>query len=92
MILRYKTKSGSKYVVPDYSIDQYHSFYDGTIDTTANIYTFNIASFVQGYFKDTQDNIKPELEIYQGTETNNVILKANKSKTPVKFEFTYTKF
>jgi hypothetical protein len=92
LLLRYKTKSGSKYVVPDYSIDTYHSFFDGTADTTANVYNFNIATFVQGYFEDATDNVKPELEIFQISGTSNVILKANNSKTPPKFEFTYTKF
>jgi hypothetical protein len=90
--LRYKTKSGYKYDVPDYNIDQYHIFFDGTIDTTANVYNFNIASFVQGYLEDATGVIKPELELFQGAGTRNVILKANNSKTPVKFELTYTKF
>lgn len=90
--LRYKTKSGYKYDVPDYNIDQYHSFFDGTIDTTANLYKFNIAAFVQGYLEDATGVIKPELELFQGAGTRNVILKANNSKTPVKFELTYTKF
>jgi hypothetical protein len=90
--LRYKTKSGYKYDVPDYNIDQYHIFFDGTIDTTANLYKFNIAAFVQGYLEDATGVIKPELELFQGAGTRNVILKANNSKTPVKFELTYTKF
>ena len=92
LFLRYKTKSGSKYVVPDYNIDTYHSFFDGTVDTTANVYNFNLAAFVQAYLEDATDDIKPELEMFQRTGTQNVILKANNSKTPVKFEFTYTKF
>jgi hypothetical protein len=90
--LRYKTKSGYKYDVPDYNIDQYHSFFDGTIDTTAKAYKFNISAFVQGYLEDATGVIKPELELFQGAGTRNVILKANNSKTPVKFELTYTKF
>jgi hypothetical protein len=92
LLLRYKTKSGSKYVVPDYSIDTYHSFFDGTPDTVANVYNFNIATFVQGYLDDATGNVKPELEIFQVAGTSNVILKANNSKTPAKFVFTYTKF
>jgi hypothetical protein len=92
LVLRYKTKTGNKYIVPDYSIDQYNRFFDGTIDTTASLYRFNIPSFVQGYFEDVTNGIKPELEIYQGAGTSNVILKANGNKTPVKFEFTYTRF
>ncbi len=90
--LRYKSKNGYKYDVPDYNIDQFHSFFDGTIDTINNQYNFNIAAFVQGYLKDATGSLKPELEIYQGSGTKNVIFKANDSKTPVKFQFTYTKF
>jgi hypothetical protein len=90
--LRYKTKNGYKYDVPDYSIDTYNSFFDGTIDSTANVYKFNIPAFVQAYLKDATESVKPELEIYQGSGTRNVIFKANHSKTPVKFELTYTKF
>jgi hypothetical protein len=91
--LRYKDSHGNKYDVPDYSIDVTHSFFNGIIDSTANVYNFNIPSFVQIYLEDAADTIKPELEIFQGTtETKNVILKANNSKTPVKFDFTYTKF
>ena len=90
--LRYKTKSGSKYYVPDYYIDSIPSFFDGRLDSTAQVYNFNIPAFVQAYLEDATGNVKPELEIYQGSGTKNVILKANKSKTPVKFEFTYTKF
>jgi hypothetical protein len=92
LVLRYKTSDGTRYIVPDYSIDDSHSFFDGTLDSTANQYKFNIASFVQGYFKDNVNGILPELELFQGTGTKNVILRANKSKTPVKFEFSYTKF
>jgi hypothetical protein len=92
LVLRYKTKDGSKYVVPDYNIDMYHSFFDGRIDSTANLYKFNIAAFVQSYLDPKNESILPELEIYQGTGTKNVILKANSSKTPVKLEFTYSRF
>jgi hypothetical protein len=93
LVLRYKTESGSKYLVPDFSIEEtYHSFFDGRIDTTAKVYNFNIPAFVQKYLEDATGEIKPELEIYQGAGTWNVILKANNSKTPVKFDFTYTKF
>jgi hypothetical protein len=92
--LRYKTSDGSKYVVPDYGIDpQYHYFFNGTIDTVANVYTFNIPAFVQGYLRDTIANsIRPELELFLGEETKNAILKTSRSKSPVKFDITYTKF
>jgi hypothetical protein len=92
LILRYTTTDGYKYVVPDYNIDMYHDFFNGVIDSTANVYSFNIPGFVQGYLKDATGKIKPELEFFLGNGTQNVILKTSKNKTPVKFEFTYTKF
>ncbi|MEI8226318.1 MAG: DUF4270 family protein [Bacteroidota bacterium] len=97
LVLRYKTKSGSKYDVPDFSIGYsstygYSSFFDGSLDTAGKAYNFNIPAFVQRYLEDATGDIKPELELFQGSGTRNVILKANNSKTPVKFEFTYTKF
>ena len=92
LFLRYKTKSGSKYIVPDYNLDTYHAFFDGTLDTTAHAYNFNIASFVQRYLDDATNDIEPVLDIFQGTGTTDVILRANNNKTPVKFQFTYTKF
>jgi len=92
LFLRYRTKSGPKYIVPDYNIDQYHSFFDGRIDTLSGKYIFNLAGFVQKYLEDATGEIKPELEIFQAGGTENVILKANSSKSPVKFELTYTKF
>jgi len=93
LVLKYKTSSGSKFVVPDWNIEStYQTFFDGKIDTTAKVYNFNIPAFVQAYLEDATDKVKPELYIYQVSGTNNVIMKANKSKTPVKFEFTYTKF
>ncbi len=92
LYLRYKTRSGSKYIVPDYNLDQYADFFDGRIDSTNNVYKFNIAAFAQRYFEDLTDEILPELEVFQFSGTRNVILKANDNTSPVKFEFTYTKF
>lgn len=96
LVLRYKTNTG-KYPVPDYSMgsagaDQSHIFFDGTLDSVARVYNFNIPQFVQLYLEDEVNLVQPELEIYQGSGTRNVIFEANKSKKPVKFEFTYTKF
>jgi hypothetical protein len=95
LYLRYRTASGEKYVVPDYNLDQYHSFFDGSIDSTDLnnvVYNFNIATFVQKYLKDNTGEILPELEVFQASGTSNLILKANNSKRPLKFEFTYTLF
>lgn len=95
--LRYKTSKGTRFDVPDYLMasttsDLNHNFFDGRLDSVANVYKFNIPAFVQAYIEDATGNVKPELEIYQGSGTKNVILKANKNKTPVKFDFAYTKF
>ena len=92
LLLRYRTSDGTKYVVPDYSIDTYHTFFDGYLNLTDSVYNFNIATFVQGYLRDNTGDLFPEVEVFQASGTQNVILKANKSKTPPKFEFTYTKF
>jgi hypothetical protein len=92
LLLRYRTKSGIKYYVPDYGVDTYHYFFNGSIDTTAHVYNFNIPAFVQGYLEDATGEVLPELEIFQTSGLHNVILKANKNNTPVKFLFTYTKF
>jgi hypothetical protein len=95
--LRYKVKGGTRYDVPDYTmaastIDPTHHFFDGTLDSVANVYNFNIPSFVQSYLKDATGNVEPEVEIFQNSGILNVVFGANKNKTPVKFELTYTKF
>jgi len=92
LIMRYRTTTGDYYLIPDFSIDSYSSFYDGKIDTVANEYKFNIAKFVQQYLKDETGTILPEIDIFQSSEAKNVILKTNKAKKPVRFDFTYTKF
>jgi len=93
LLLLYRDNEGLRYPVPDYSFDTYHTFFDGSLDSTANEYSFNIPAFIQRYLDDLTGEIKPELEIFQGTSSaNNVILKANGSKTPVKLEVTYTEF
>jgi len=94
--LRYKSSTGARFDVPDYTLasssDVYHTFFDGKLDTVAQVYNFNIPAFVQAYLKDATNSVKPEVEIFQSAGTRNVILKANKNKTPVKFEFAYTNF
>jgi hypothetical protein len=92
LILRYKTNTSDKYIVPDYYIDQYHVFYNGTIDTIAKEYSFNLATFFQIYLDDVSKGIKPELELFEGAGTSNVILKTNLGKPPLKFQFSYTRF
>jgi hypothetical protein len=91
LYLRYRTASGSKPFVQDYLIDQ-QEFFDGLADTVKHVYNFNLATFVQAYLKDASGDILPELELMQGTGLDNLILKANGSRTPIRFELTYTKF
>jgi hypothetical protein len=92
LILRYRTTTGEKPWVPDMGIDEYRSFFDGSIDTLAHVYNFNLATFVQQYLKDRSGKILPELEVVQASGLKNLILKANNNPTPVKFSFSYTRF
>jgi hypothetical protein len=97
LVLRYKNDEGSNTLVPDYVMgsdyyDKSHQFFDGNLDSINHVYNFNIPQFVQSYLDGTGDIVKPEFEIYQGAGTRNVVFGANKNRTPVKFEFTYTKF
>jgi hypothetical protein len=96
LFLRYRTKSGTKYTVPDYTlastVDLAHSFFDGKLDSIAYVYNFNIPEYVQEYLEDATNTLEPELDIFQGTGIKNAVLNANKNKSSVKFEFTYTKF
>ena len=104
LFLRYKASNGTKYIVPDYAMaaaDINHAFFDGTLDSVNKVYNFNIPAFVQNYLNDATDALKPEVEVFESSVTqsqtimeshHDVIFKANKSKNPVKFEFTYTKF
>lgn len=79
----------SVYVVPDYQVSS--NFFDGKFNSTNITYSFNLASFVQEYIKGKIPD--PVVEMFLSeTEFRNVILKANSSHSPVKFEFTYTKF
>ena len=74
---------------------QFQSYFDGTLDTLKqkHVYNFNISNFVQNYFNDTQGNLKPELEIFlPANSVPNTILKANDSKSPLKFELTLTNY
>lgn len=92
IFLNYITKSGRKRTVPDYS-PMNPGFYDGTPDTTNNVYNINISTWLQNYLKDTSDSLTTDFELYLlPTSSNNVILKANNSRTPVRFEITYTRF
>lgn len=91
VFLRYITTTGNKYIVPDYSVSS--SFYDGTPDTTKNVYNINIATWYQRYLDNKSDTMTTNFELFLlPSSSNNLILKANNSTTPVKFELTYTRF
>jgi hypothetical protein len=91
--IRYTDKDGVKQDIPDYNMDTNHGFYDGTLHKLDSTYYFNIASYIQLYFEDKENQYKPELEIYQGpTVLSSAILRTSKNRKPVKFEMTYTKF
>lgn len=91
LFLRYITSSGRKYIVPDYSPGS--AFYDGSPDTTKNVYNINIATWFQNYLEDKSDSLTTNFELFLlPSSSNNVILKANDSNNPVRFEITYTKF
>jgi hypothetical protein len=81
-----------KYDVPDFDLDINNKFFDGTLHKADSTYYFNIPTFIQKYLEDNHDKYLPELELYQATGLRSVVLRANESKTPVKFEMTYTKY
>jgi hypothetical protein len=86
-------QTGLKHDIPDYNLDTNHKFYDGTLHKLDSTYYFNIATYIQLYFEDKQNQYKPEIEIYQGpTVLSSAILRTSTNRKPVKFEMTYTKF
>jgi hypothetical protein len=87
------TEDGVKKVVPDYGIDSQGAFFDGSLNKVDSTYYFNIPTYIQAYLEDKNNEFKPELDIFQGpTGLNSVILRANASKTPIKFEMTFTRY
>ena len=89
ILMKYAASDTTQYLLPDYSVST--SYFDGLPNTTTLTYTFNIASFVQMYLEGAVS--KPEVEMYfSNGEFQNVILKANNSKIPAKFEFVYTRY
>jgi len=95
LLMRYVNDKDEKEMVPDYSVvsESGSSYFGGFFDEEKQEYRFNIASFVQNYLKDTQNKLKPEVEIFlPANNAANVILKANDSKTPLKFELTLTNY
>jgi len=82
--------AGYKKIIPDYRVDKYGEFLDGTFNQVTNLYKLNISVFVQNYI---EGNIsEPVIEIYlPELSTKNLIVKANReSEDAVRFELTYT--
>jgi hypothetical protein len=98
LYIRYVNADGDKEMVPDYFVgvsedNPVSPYFGGVLDTVNYVYNFNLSNFVQNYFNDKQNKLKPEIEIFLPANTvPNAILKANNSKTPLKFELTFTEF
>ena len=91
--LRYSDPEGLKSDVPDYYIGSDNSFFGGALNAFDSTYYFNIPTYIQYFLEDKNNQYKPELEVYGGPASlKSVILKANGSSKPVRFELTYTKF
>lgn len=89
ILMKYIVSDTAQYLVPDYQVNP--SFFDGKFNATSKTYSFNLASFLQEYLKGKIPQPVVYMYFPEGIYKN-VILKANNSKSPVKFEFTYTKF
>lgn len=89
ILMRYSKSDTAQYMVPDYYVSP--AFYDGSFNSTAATYSFNLASFVQGYLEGKIPDPVVEMYFPEG-EYRNVILRANHNPLRPKFEFTYTRF
>jgi hypothetical protein len=89
ILMKYIKSDTAQYIVPDYQVSP--NFFDGIFNSTTRTYSFNLASFLQEYIKGKISDPVVDMYYPEG-EYRNVILKANNSRSPVKIEFTYTKF
>lgn len=87
--LMYKTADSQIVIVPDYLVSP--SFFDGSFNSNALTYTFNIASFAQQYFEGKIPNPEIQMQFPEG-EFKSAILRTNANTVPVKFDFTYIRF
>ena len=98
LFMRYVNATGEKEMVPDYFVgvnqdNPVSPYFGGVLDKEKSEYRFNLSNFVQNYFKDTEGKLKPEIEIFlPANSVPNTILKANDSKTPLRFELTLTSY
>jgi hypothetical protein len=89
ILMKYTKSDTIKYIVPDYQVNP--AFFDGVFNSSKKTYSFNLAVFVQEYLKGNISDPVVEMYYPEG-EYRNVILKANDSHSPVKFDFIYTRF
>lgn len=87
--LVYKNSEGYSYIVPDYYMSS--AFYNGNLNQTTLTFTFNISAFIQTYLDGKIPDAELLLSLSDG-EYRNLILKANNSSTPVRFELIYTRY
>jgi hypothetical protein len=88
ILMKYIKSDTAQYIVPDFQVSS--SFFDGTFNSSGKTYSFNLASFMQEYVKGHIPDPAVYMYFPEG-EISNVILRANKSPVPVKFELVYTK-
>ena len=89
ILMKYTVSDTIKYIVPDYQVSP--AFFDGVFNSSQKVYSFNLAAFIQEYLKGNISDPVVEMYYPEG-EYKNVILKANGSHPPVKFDFIYTRF
>ena len=89
ILMKYTVSDTTQYLVPDYQVSS--DFYGGSYIAATATYSFNIAAFIQEYLKGKITKTALEMYFAEG-EFRNVILKANATKSPVKFYITYTRF
>jgi hypothetical protein len=89
ILMKYTKNDTIKYVVPDYQVGA--AFFDGKYNSVKNTYTFNLASFIQEYLEGRITDPVVDMYYPEG-EYKNAIMKTSTSTSPVKFQFTYTRF
>ena len=87
--MSYIKSTGTKDIVPDYYVSS--TFFDGTFNTAAKTYSFNLSAFAQEYLEGRIPDPVVDMYFPEG-EIKNVILKANNSPSPVGFQFVFTQF
>lgn len=87
--MSYLKSTGTRDIVPDYYVSS--TFFDGTFNTAAKTFSFNLSAFAQEYLEGRITDPVVDMYFPEG-EIKNVILKANNSPSPVSFQFVFTRF